>query len=412
VLHSKTKISTLVVAGILTLSGCFENNSSSEGPDFNPDKNTNTDFNQQALVENLTDNIITPVFTQFAELAENQAAQVEAYCNVLDEHINGQGSAENATQALNSAQQAWRDAMNTWQEAEVMLLGPLVEDDNLLRNKLYSWPTTNSCSVDYDVVFYKNDLVNGQPYDITKRTPSRKGMAALEYLLFNDNTVHACDPSAPPPEWNTFDDNTIKLARCAFAGEVARDVHNNASSLVNAWTASDGYANQLKQAGSTTSSIAEIHDAVNRISDAMFYLDSVTKDEKLATPLGIFQNECNGIPCQQEVESPYAHHSLSNIYHNLIGFQKLLTGGDGLGFVDYLNDVGDSATADTMVTDVNEALATILGISGSLHDALANDVASVEQSHADIKDVTDKLKTDFINSLALELPSTAAGDND
>ena len=410
-LHNKSQLTLLTIACALSLAGCNESSSSSAGPDFNPDKDTNTDSNQQALVENLTDNIITPTFSRFAELASTQTSDVEAYCTKLDEQINGQGSADSTSEAKATAQASWREAMNSWQEAEVMLLGPLVTNENLLRNTIYSWPNTNSCGVDYDVVFYKNNEVNGQPYDITLRIPSRKGMAALEYLLFNESTAHACD-SSEPPEWSTFDDNTIKLARCAFAGEVARDIQSNATGLMTSWNADDGYANQLKQAGNTSSSIEEIHDAVNRISDAMFYLDSVTKDEKLAKPIGIFQNECNGTPCQQEVESPYANHSLSNIYYNLVGFKKLLTGEDGLGFTDYLIDVGDEATAEAMTTDVDEALASILSISGSLYDVLGGDVTPAEQSHQEIKDVTDKLKTDFINSLALELPSTAAGDND
>ncbi len=36
----------------------------------------------------------------------------------------------------------------------------------------------------------------------------------------------------------------------------------------------------------------------------------------------------------------------------------------------------------------------------------------VETSHAKVKDVTDQLKHDFINKLALELPKSSAGDND
>jgi hypothetical protein len=36
----------------------------------------------------------------------------------------------------------------------------------------------------------------------------------------------------------------------------------------------------------------------------------------------------------------------------------------------------------------------------------------VQEVHDQLKDVTDNMKTDFIQRLALELPATSAGDND
>jgi hypothetical protein len=49
---------------------------------------------------------------------------------------------------------------------------------------------------------------------------------------------------------------------------------------------------------------------------------------------------------------------------------------------------------------------------GNLKQALLNEKDKVELTHAKVKDVTDQLKLDFINKLALELPQSSAGDND
>jgi len=261
-------------------------------------------------------------------------------------------------------------------------------------------------------VYFESGTVNGQPYDINQRTPSRKGLAALDYLLFSPSLEHSCASTAPPPDWGNFDESTRKITRCNFAAEVAQDIDNNASSLVELWLASDGYSNKLKQAGSTGSEFATEHDAVNRLSDALFYLDSSTKDAKLATPLGLFDNECGSQACPQAVESVYSRHSFNNILNNLLGFEKLLTGESGIGFTDYLIDVGDDNTATDMSADVSKAIDTVNSIATSLVQALVEDEAQVSQAHEDIKDITDKLKSDFINSLALELPATSAGDND
>jgi predicted lipoprotein len=108
----------------------------------------------------------------------------------------------------------------------------------------------------------------------------------------------------------------------------------------------------------------------------------------------------------------YSHHSVVNIENNLLAFQRLLTGEAGIGFINYLIDVGDQDTADSMSTDVQLAIDGVKSYQNSLAEALVNNEAQVTQTHADVKKVTDKLKIDFITSLSLELPATSAGDND
>lgn len=96
----------------------------------------------------------------------------------------------------------------------------------------------------------------------------------------------------------------------------------------------------------------------------------------------------------------------------MLSLQKLYSGEDGIGFDDFLVDVGDADTAQNMTTAINEAIASINAYQTTLADALENNDTQVEDSHQKLKDVTDIMKADYINSLALELPSTSAGDND
>ncbi len=410
--YFKRKFFPVFVATSLILSGCNQDSSSTAGEGYDQKTDTDTEFNQLAMVTDLTDNVITPTFENFLSQAQQQAESVSEYCSAEQAFANQELDQQALLLAQESAQSQWRATMNIWQQAELMLLGPLKDEDGALRNKIYSWPTINSCGVDYDVVYFLDGTVNGKPYDISLRTPSRKGLAALDYLLFNANLAHSCDANAAPPLWDNLTEVEQKLARCNFASEVAKDISNNAQLLLDVWLADNGYANKLKQAGTTDSEFATEHDAVNRISDVMFYLDSTTKDGKLAEPLGLVANVCGAQACPEAVESKYSAHSLANILNNLIGFEKLLTGNEGLGFVEYLKDVGDEETANAMTTDISNAITTINAYEQSLAETLANNPAQVEQTHADVKKVTDKLKIDFINSLALELPKTSAGDND
>ena len=415
-LNTKIKLLSIVVTSSLLLTACNENVSSTQGEDFNGGvNNTNTDFNQLALIASLTDDVISPTFESFKVEAEKQHQSVMAYCESENNFANNTAEQASVDQTRLDAQTQWRATMNIWQQAELMQIGPLQEDDNLLRNNIYSWPTVSTCGVDFDVTFFKDDIVNGQPYDINFRTASRKGLDALEYLLFNESLEHSCGVNMGPTAWANYSDTERKVARCNFATEVAQDIENNADILLAEWNTADGYAAQLKEAGTSGSIFATDHDAVNVISDALFYIDSFTKDEKLAIPLGLLLNQCGSVACPEEVESLLSMHSLSNIKNNLLAFEKIFNGSDNtgaIGFNDYLIDVGGTVTAEEMQANITKALTAIDQLTTSLAVALENTPEQVEQIHTDVKDITDQLKTDFITSLALELPATSAGDND
>jgi predicted lipoprotein len=414
---NRTALSMAVVTAML-LGACGESTSSSSGPNFGttpaptPPPNPGTNFNQQALLENITDNIITPVYEQFSTISAAQIPELAAYCQMETDAALGNATSEQVTATRNNAKAAWRNTMNIWQQAEVMKVGPLADNEGLLRDKIYSWPVVNSCSVDFEVVNLKAGVVNGQPFNIANRTPSRRGLAAIEYLLFNEQLNHSCTTSTQPENWDNQTDEYRKVARCEFAVEAARDVNNSAQELIAAWSGNNGFASTLKAAGSIGNQFSTELEAINRISDGLFYVDTFTKDGKLATPLGLLANSCGSQACPEIVESVYSHHSIINIENNLLAFQKLLTGEAGIGFTHYLIDVGDQDTADSMSTFVQLAIDGVQSYQHTLAEALINNEAQVIQTHADVKEVTDKLKIDFITSLSLELPATSAGDND
>ncbi|WP_246814712.1 imelysin family protein [Ferrimonas balearica] len=404
----------LAAALTLALAACGESNSASPGPDYGGGNGDNggvtpppTDqFDQAALVANLADNVIAPTFADFAQRSAALNTAIGAYCDELE------GSGD-TTAARSDAQAGWRDAMATWQFAELMQVGPLRDNNSNLRNKIYSWPVVSQCAVDQDVAYFEAGNINGTPYDITLRTETRKGLDALEYLLFNDNLDHRCSATTAPAGWNERPDAERALARCAFAEAVAGDLTNNANTLVAAW---GDYAPQLKAAGQPGSDWADIHEAVNDLSDALFYLDSVTKDRKLDAPYQQFAGSCNSTECDAALESALSSHSIENVSANLKALKALFSGdlneATGTGFDDYLNEVGSGELANRMASDIEGAIATSEGYSQSLAQTLNDDPDHVQQTHADIKAVTDQMKVDFISALALDLPATSAGDND
>jgi len=410
----KKRLVAAALTPMLVLSACGEDTSSSSGELFNNSQDTDTSFNQVQLITSIVDDVITPTYQQFNTLANNQHQAVTAYCQQEQSFLDNNATENDVAESKLAAQNSWREAMNVWQQAEMMQVGPLVAGEGALRDAIYSWPIENTCGVDLDITYFKSDSVNGQSYDITKRTASRKSMVALEYLLFNDNLNHSCTGATVPGNWDNETDQYRKIARCEFAAEVANDVHNSSSELLAQWQGDSGYASKLKAAGTSGSDFATEHSAVNELSDALFYIDIFTKGAKLATPLGLTDNECGAQACPQAVESPYSQHSLENIINNLQALKLFIqgSGDNGLGFREYLVDVGDLITADGLDADIEQVLATTKAYQLSLSATLSQDSAQVEQTHTEVKNITDKLKSDFINSLALELPQTAAGDND
>ncbi|AWL12337.1 hypothetical protein HMF8227_01867 [Saliniradius amylolyticus] len=393
-------------ASALIATGCGESSSQSQGEDFgSPSQPVQTDFDQNQLLESVVDQVILPTYQQFQADLIHQQDSVAAYCQALS-------SSGDTDTTLDQAREDWRTVMSDWQQAELMQIGPLTDNSSTLRNRIYSWPNTSACSVDQEVM-----LSREEGYDISLRTNSRRGLDALEYLLFNEDLNHQCTIAGTEPDgWLDLTDDQKRQARCDFAEIVVSDLKNSADELVEQWQGESGYGFRLKNAGLPDSIYATAHEAVNEVSDALFYITETTKDAKLATPLGLFANDCGAEPCADNVESQYANHSIENIHANLTGLLHMLQGGmdaeSGIGFDDYLNDVGDSETAERLLGDLQMAINNTEGFDASLAEALQNNPDSVEALHGEVKKVTDTMKSDFINSLALELPETSAGDND
>lgn len=385
------------------LMGCNESTSSAHGTDYDSGEEVSTSFNEKALISNLAD-VITTAFTAFADHSATLEQSVTGYCQMLSDNAI-------ADDELAVARSTWKANMMLWQQVDMMQVGPLIETEGKLRNDIYSWPDTYTCGIDVDTMYFQIGDINGETYDVADRRANRKGLFALEYLLFNENSDHSC-VVITPPTWNDFTADEIAVARCEYAEAVAGDIVRNANLLISEWSGDGGFIHQLTNAGTDESSIESERAAVNLLSDAMFYLDSITKDAKIATPLGLVANSCGAQACPEEVESPYANYSLENITENLKGFEQFFTGGEGIGFTDYLTHVGDTDTAETMSAAITEAKAQLALYEASLAQTLVASEAQVEQTHQNVKAITDELKTSFIESLALDLPQTSAGDND
>jgi predicted lipoprotein len=387
-------VAVIVVSGVLALGAC-----GGPGGDDGPTDN----FDRRAMLANLGQNVLIPVYELFETRTGELSDAIEGYCAAL-------GGADEAT-AQAAAQDAWRLAMDAWEQAEAALIGPAAMDSGALRDRIYSWPLVSSCAVDQDVMLKRDDPA----YDIRTRLTNRRGLDALEYVLFAPSLDHTCPIQSEPIGWDALDDAQRRAARCAFAADAAIDVGEAAAIVTQAWSPSGGdFLGDLSRAGEAGSSFSSAQEAVNVVSDAMFYVDSEVKDMKLGEPAGIVPNRCGTVqePCPDELELPHATYSKQSVAANLIGLEQVFIGGDGLGFDDFLIELGAGELAQTMRAELTAARAATDAIPGTLTEALTDDYASIAAAHAAVKLFTDNLKSQFLTVLGLEIPDGAAGDND
>jgi hypothetical protein len=209
----------------------------------------------------------------------------------------------------------------------------------------------------------------------------------------------------------------LEQRRADYVATLGKLLHDRALALMAAWEAGQGnFVGELASAGNGSTVYATDHAALNALSDALFYLDTVTKDVKLAVPAGL--SDCAEVVCPEALESTYAGFSKEEVRNNLLGFAAAFHGGprddgEALGFDDWLAAVGAGDLATRMGDDIEAALTAVDAIEeDDLADALMSDRSSVEGLYFAVKAITDNLKSQFITVLDLEIPKSAEGDND
>ncbi len=310
---------------------------------------------------------------------------------------------------------AWRQSMLTWQELEVMQVGPAgssltVTRGANLRDEIYSWPTVNPCRVDQETVgcgwesasYFGGVLVNVY------------GLDAMEETLFADDAVNACPSLLAPNEdgsWAALGQAGVRDARARHAHALASHVLATASELESAWVEGRGnYVGALAGAGVPGSPYASAEKGLNAVYDAMFYIEKDIKDTKLALPLGLIG--CGLPSCPEDVELLLSGMSTEVVGANLKGFRAIFMGDTGVGFDDLLVEKGHGDLTEDFLAAMDGVDAAVAALNQPIDEALMVDREGVEALHSALGSLTDLLKRDLATVLSLEIPVEAAGDND
>lgn len=362
-------------------------------------------FDRNALLANLSRNVLMPMQTAFAEKAAALPGAITAYCNALDAGTPGT--------TLEAARAAFANAIDTWEVADAVLVGPAAMDGETLRGKIYGWPNVSPCEIDKDVA---SRWANPASYNIDNEFIASRSLAAIELLLYPPTDMHSC--LGPPTGWDALG-AALPRARCRLAEAIAIDVAAQGVALETAWRSDGGgYVDQLALAGTKDSKLPSAQGALNLVSDGMFYVESVVKDMKIAEAAGIALNSCDAVqmPCLREVELLYSDRSTFAIRANLAATRQAFTGDTetttGPGFDDWLIAVGHADLAARMTANLDGAIVAATALPDSYLGALNTNYASVVAAHVAVKKFSDDLKSQFLTVLSLEIPDDVAGDND
>jgi predicted lipoprotein len=316
-----------------------------------------------------------------------------------------------------AARAAWSKTIGLWQQAELLKIGPAgpttLPAGEGLRDYVYSWPLVSRCLVEQAIV---SRAYAKETWSETALVNTR-GLAAAEYLLFYGGTDNGCSSSASINSQGTWAalGGDLAVRKREYVAVVAKDVAQRTAAIHAAWDTDQGFAAGLARSGASGAPFSSDQDALNAVSDGLFYLENEVKDLKLGRPLGKTE-DCTTPSCPDAVESQFARAARDHIKNNLIGFQRVFDGCDeaaDTGFDDLLRSAGAGDLADQMNADIGGAIAAADALSSAdLVVLVDSERASVEALHAAVKRLSDELKTDFATILDLELPKAVEGDND
>jgi predicted lipoprotein len=368
---------------------------------------------------NLADNIFIPNYKSTAEEAVSFASgegKLSDYCDAIDNSDESVGLAD--------AKLAWLDLMERVQKTEMHIVGPAERNGSALQSRINSYPLGSlaTCALDQAVVLSNND----ENFSVSSRALNQRGMGAIEYLLFDDDLNHSCSSQAlAADDWSNLSDSERKTQRCNYAVKLANDVADASQAIYDRWILGESpYRTEFLSESS-------LGDNFQLVTDALFYLETFTKSQKLAIPLGI-NPKCSAMTCPDLVESPFSQSSLRNIKTNTQEFLRIFNGGSSVGFDDLIDNEGYASIANRFKTQSKDVIDFIDTINVLLTDQIASiqsidDETTCTNSEANpdddsaldacslaglLKKITDDLKIEFVSIVNVPVPGRVQSDND
>ncbi|MGB1247413.1 MAG: imelysin family protein [Chitinophagales bacterium] len=322
-------------------------------------QNNTTDFDRDAMLKNIGENIIVNRYDILAEKSDELHDAITNFTTNLDA-----ASLEIAREKLLATQIAW-------QGCSTFEFGPAGMTS--LRTVVNTYPT------DTDLV--QDNITNGSYNLETASNIDAKGFPALDYLLFgvaeNDNDIIAF-----------YNNQNAKT----YLEDVSTQIKTKTNTVADEWN--NSYLAQFKSQNGTDvgSSLGMLVNEIN--------LDFEThiRDGKIGIPLGV---RSLGTPQADKTEAFYSGNSIALAKESIAQLKELYLGKTGLGLDDNLRALKRDDLAQNIEAKFDEITATLNQIDGVLSDAVINDQADVQVAYNKMQQMIVLLKVDLSSALGV-----------
>lgn len=337
-------------------------------------KEKEVNFDQQAMLTNIGQQIIFPNYANFRAKTNALQAAVTTFAT------------QPTIESLTTARAAHKEAYLAWQYVTLYEFGPA--ESLALRNNVNTFPTRHTT--------IESKIASGD-WDLESFTSvDQKGLPALDYLLFAGADVNET--------LETYTTAEHAGNRMRYLQDVTTDLNQLAEAVYKGWNPQQD--NYLGTFSTTTGNSAgsPLSLFVNQFNEGY----EMIKNKKLGLPLGIrsIQNE----PIPGAVEAYYSGISLELMEANLrsveASFKGEVNGTDGPGLADYLDaiyqagNIQDDLSSD-ILAQLNKAQQAVGSINNPLSEAVVNDAQTARQAYEELQDLVVLIKTDMPSALGV-----------
>lgn len=293
-------------------------------------------------IANIGTNVITETYLELANKAlilHNEVVGLEADRTVSN---------------LDITKNAWRDARVPWELSEGFLFGPV--DTKAIDPSIDSWPVNK---VDLDNVLASNDELTETYIDAL--IGELKGFHVIEYLLWGEDGNK---------QIGDFTDRQFE-----YLLAVTENLAKKTNVLANSWSSEgDNFVLNFTKAGTSESIYVSERGALQELVQGLVVIADEVANGKIGDPFS-----------QQDLnleESKFSHNSKNDFANNIRSISNVYNGKfniSGPGIYDIVKSE-DSALADRLNDEINEAIVAIDNIPGTFSDAIFTNKEAVQNA--------------------------------
>ena len=276
---------------------------------------------------------------------------------------------------LGAAQAKWKATMVAWNQSRTFTFGPVENDGDNIRWHLGADPDS-----------IEEEITAGGPFDIPKLGTNRKGLPALEYLLFDPDGGNAA----------ILEKFSASADRVAFVGALAADLSAEIDGVVSAW---DSYANELATAGEGSDVYKSPKDAMDELFNQMIYVADLSIAQIKDPLLG--SKGTAGLSPELE-EARLSDNTLPDSFAQIAALTSVYEGsygeGSGLGVTALVRDRSPELD-DQVRAAIADAKGALEAIPAPLREALQGDASVLQNAIDKLREVKRLLNSDVATAI-------------